>query len=484
MRTRRPRGRRGATGVYRIRRRIADDDVGAVDRSSGSYDPRTTEDSYQEWWRDRPCEARQPTGGDAGTVPNPGRSSCEIRDPPRPFLREGSLGFSGSIERSGPPRWRRPTMTLETPTRPARAGRRPARRPAPIPCPRPPLSRVRPRRGARAELRLLRPASGRSRSSTTTTSRARALTREAIAARAPGIWRYLELLPVERAPGARPGRRLDRPRPGRSPRPGPGPRHRHDAPSQGRHPQPDAVVQGPGRRGRHGPRRRVRLRHARLRLDRQPRRCDRRRRGRRRPARLRLRPGRPRAGQDRARPELRRDGRPRRRDVRRHQPAQPRDRRRGGLGVRQRQPPAVLRRGQQDDRVRDRRAARLAPAGRPRRADRVGLDVHEDRQGLRRAGRDRPRRAQGRPVRRRPAGGLRAGRDRVRRGRRRDPAGPGARHDRPLARDRLAGRRRLRAGAGAADGRLDRVDPGRRDGRARSGGRRRTRGSSSRPPAA
>ena len=62
------------------------------------YDPPTTEDAYQEWWRDRPCEARQPTDGDVGTVPNPGRFSCEIRSNLRPFLREGSLGFSGSIE--------------------------------------------------------------------------------------------------------------------------------------------------------------------------------------------------------------------------------------------------------------------------------------------------------------------------------------------------------------------------------------------------
>ena len=159
---------------------------------------------------------------------------------------------------------------------------------------------------------------------------------------------------------------------------------------------------------------------------------------------------------------LRRDRRPRRRHVRRHQPARPRDRRRGGLGLRQRQPPAVLRRGQQDARVRDRRAARLAAAGRPRRADRVGLAVHEGREGLRRAGDDRARRAQGGSLRRRPAGRLLAGRDGVRDGRR-DRPGPAARHDRPLARDRLAGRRRLRDRAGAADGRLDRGGRGRDD---------------------
>ena len=279
-------------------------------------------------------------------------------------------------------------MTLETPTRPATPARPPGAhdRATPVARPRPPLSGLRPPRGPRAELRLsglLRSARGRLRPR----RRARAaLTRESIAARAPGIWRYLELLPVERrrrsaglAVGSTALVRADRL--ARELGLGTG----TIAPSQGRHPQPDAELQGSGRRGRDRAGRRVRLRHPRLRLDRQPRRRDRGRRGRGRAARLRLRPGRPRAGQGRARPELRRDRRPRRRHVRRHQPAQPRDRRRGGLGLRQRQPPAVLRRGQQDDRVRGRRAARLAAAGRPRRPDRLGLDVHEDRQGLRRA---------------------------------------------------------------------------------------------------
>ena len=78
---------------------FGDDSTTAVDGIRiRAYDPPTTEDAYQEWWRDRPCEARQPTDGDVGTVPNPGRFSCEIRSSKRPFLREGSLGFSGSIE--------------------------------------------------------------------------------------------------------------------------------------------------------------------------------------------------------------------------------------------------------------------------------------------------------------------------------------------------------------------------------------------------
>ena len=51
------------------------------------------------------------------------------------------------------------------------------------------------------------------------------------------------------------------------------------------------------------------------------------------------------------------------RQLRRRQPARLRDRRRGGgLGVRQRQRPPVLRRGLQDAGLRDRRAARLAAA--------------------------------------------------------------------------------------------------------------------------
>ena len=137
---------------------------------------------------------------------------------------------------------------------------------------------------------------------------------------------------------------------------------------QGRHPQPDPVVQGPGGGRRGGPGGRVRRRGARLRVDRQPRRGDRRRRGGRRAAGLRVHPGRPRAGQGRPRAGLRRDGRADRRHLRRRQPAVSRSRRRDRLGLRQHQPPAVLRRGLEDARLRDRRVARLAVARRRRRA--------------------------------------------------------------------------------------------------------------------
>ena len=54
----------------------------------------------------------------------------------------------------------------------------------------------------------------------------------------------------------------------------------------------------------------------------------------------------------------------------------------GGLGVRQRQRPALLRRGLQDPRLRDRRAARLAAARPDRDPDRVRRAAGQDRQGV------------------------------------------------------------------------------------------------------
>ncbi len=71
------------------------------------------------------------------------------------------------------------------------------------------------------------------------------------------------------------------------------------------------------------------------------------------------------------------------RHLRRRQPALHGALRRAGLGLRERQPAALLRRGLEDARVRDRRAARLGAPRPLRRADRLGLAVHEDRQGLR-----------------------------------------------------------------------------------------------------
>ena len=133
------------------------------------------------------------------------------------------------------------------------------------------------------------------------------LTREAIAARAPGIWRYAELLPVDAPPArglpvgstpllaGRPTRTdlgLDRLWIKDDTR------------------NPSLSLQGPGGRGRGGAGGRVRRRGAGLRLDRQPGRRHGRGCGGARAAGLRLHPGRPRAGQGRPRAGLRRDGRP------------------------------------------------------------------------------------------------------------------------------------------------------------------------------
>ena len=70
--------------------------------------------------------------------------------------------------------------------------------------------------------------------------------------------------------------------------------------------------------------------------------------------------------------------------LRRHEQAGQRDRRRGGgLGVRQRQRPALLRRGLQDAGLRDRRAAGLAAAGPGRGPGGQRVPADQDRQGLR-----------------------------------------------------------------------------------------------------
>ena len=89
-----------------------------------------------------------------------------------------------------------------------------------------------------------------------------------------------------------------------------------------------------------------------------------------------------------------------------------------------------------------------AHAGPRRRADRLGLAVHQDRQGLRRVARARPDRGRRADDERRPGRRLLAGRHRLRRGHRRLPPGQ-ARHDRQVAGDRQPGRRPLRARARA-----------------------------------
>ena len=129
------------------------------------------------------------------------------------------------------------------------------------------------------------------------------------------------------------------------------------------------------------------LQDDRLRLHRQPRQLG---RGARRGARagvLRVHPRRPRGAEDPRDRRLRDQPGRGQGQLRRRQPALHRALGRARLGVRQRQPAALLRRGIEDARLRDRRAARLRAARPLRRADRLRLAVHEDRQGLRRVAR-------------------------------------------------------------------------------------------------
>ena len=212
-----------------------------------------------------------------------------------------------------------------------------------------------------AQLRLralLRPARGELRAASR--EGRRPPLRRRIQAGPQNIWRYAEFLPLEGSPpsratlrglpaGCTPLVRADRLAERLGLRGGVG---------QERRRQPDALVQGPRGRGRGRPRPRAGVRDARLRLDRQPR--ERRRR--------------PRGGG--------RDGRPTSSSRRPRGAEDPRDRRlrhamvavrgnyddvnrlctelsaRAPVGVRQRQHAPVLRRGLQDARLRDRRAAR------------------------------------------------------------------------------------------------------------------------------
>ena len=169
--------------------------------------------------------------------------------------------------------------------------------------------------------------------------------------------------------------------------------------------------------------RRARVRHARVCVDRQPRQRRRGARRGRRSARLRADPARPRGAEDPRHGRLRRADRRRQGQLRRRQPALHRGLgRAAGLGVREHQHAPVLRRGLQDARVRDRRAARLGAAGPDRRPDRLRLAVHEDRARLPGVHRRRPRQRRGADDERRPGRGLLAGRHGVRRGPRRRAA--------------------------------------------------------------
>ena len=228
----------------------------------------------------------------------------------------------------------------------------------------------------------------------------------------------------------------------------------------------------------------ARLRDGRLRLDRQPRQRGRRPRRRRRPRVLRLRPGRPRGAEAARDRHLRHQPGRRQRQLRRRQPALHRARRDAALGVRQRQPAPLLRRGLEDARLRDHRAARLGAARPDRLPDRLRVAVHQDRPRDSRSGSSSAwSRASCRPSAAPRPTGCCAGR------RRRSPTArrlqaAAARHDRQEPRDRQPGRRPLRARAGAPHRRrrssrspTTRSAPG-------SGCSPRRPGSSPRPPAA
>ena len=206
-----------------------------------------------------------------------------------------------------------------------------------------------------------RSASARSRSATTSPQ----VTRAQIEAGPKNIWRYQPLLPVPAditgSPNMEPGytrlikaNNLARELGMREPL------------GQGRLRQPHALLQGPRRGDRALRRPRVRQQGLRVPLDRQPRQRGRRGRCPGRHEDRRLHPRRPRAPQGHHHRGVRRHAGRREGQLRRRQPARLGDRRRGGgLGVRQRQRAALLRRGLQDAGLRGRRAARLAaPAAR------------------------------------------------------------------------------------------------------------------------
>ena len=341
------------------------------------------------------------------------------------------------------------------------------------------LSRVRPRDPARRRVRLLRSASVRSRSPTTSATSPASRSRPA-RSRSGATGSCCPCRPrCSRAPEHRArADPADQGRPARR-------RAGHPQPlGQGRHRQPDALVQGPGGRGGPGRRPRAGLPRAVLPVHRQP--GQRGGRGRR-PRRLGLGGAHPvvaGAGQGADDRRVRRHAARRRRQLRRREPARHRAGRRArGLGVRERQRRPVLRGGLQDPRLRGRRAARLAAARADRGAGGVRLAADQGGQGLHRARQARAGRAPRRTgcsARRPPA---------ARRSRRRSRTGhdvvrPGAAgHHRPLAGHRQPGRRALRARRGAAHRRRAGARQRRRGGRGHPAAGRRPRACSPRPPA-
>ena len=251
------------------------------------------------------------------------------------------------------------------------------------------------------------------------------VTRAADRGRPADIWRYRALLPVPADVATQPNTRA-RASPGWSRADNLARELGVKTPvGQGRLRQPDALVQGPGRRRRAGRRPRARLH-----------RCSPAPRPATSPTPSPPRPRAPASGPSSSSPQTSSSRRssPRRCTAARWSPSRAptttcnrlasRDRRRaGGLGVRQRQRPAVLRRGLEDAGLRGRRAARLAAAragrhpGRARarswpRSTRASGELGRPRAGRarRRTGSSAPRRTGCSPV----AAAFRAGHDVVR----------------------------------------------------------------------
>ena len=270
--------------------------------------------------------------------------------------------------------------------------------------------------------------------------------RRKIQAGPPSIWRYADFLPFDRRPqtGARRGLHAADPLRAarRAPRRGRGLR-------QERRRQPDPLVQGPGRerRGRQGAG--ARLRGGRLRLDREPG-----QRGRRacrggRPRVLRVRAGRPRGAEDPRDRHLRHEAGRGARQLRRRQPALHRAVRRAPVGVREREPAALLRRGLEDAR-RSRSpssSASSCPTTSCARSHR-GRCSRRSPAASRNGSSSASWRASLPDLQRRPGRGLQPGRQGVRGRPRRLPA-RAPEHDRQVAGDREPGRRRVRARRGA-----------------------------------
>ena len=184
----------------------------------------------------------------------------------------------------------------------------------------------------------------------------RTLTPRALRSRPRNAWRYEELLPVTpgaRRPALEPGWTpiLDTPRLARV-------GGRAAAARQGRGPQPDRLVQGPGERRGRRPRPLPPGEGRGLRLDRQRGHVAGRRRGQRGPAVRHLRPRVRARAQGGAAPRLRGAGLPRSRQLRRHLGDVPAGVRPLRLVQPQRRREPDARRGQEDGRPRDRRAVR------------------------------------------------------------------------------------------------------------------------------